>query len=84
MFHEQTYSAVPPVMLIAMIAWLIVLFTAFGLLPRKNAKVIAALGTSALSVTAAIFLIVAMNHPYAELMRLSSAPLQEVLTQLKQ
>ena len=38
----------------------------------------------ALSVTAAILLTVAMNHPYGGLMRLSAAPLQGVLAELKQ
>jgi hypothetical protein len=84
MMHEQSYNAVPTLLLGAIIAWLVVLFASFGMFSCINATVISAIFVGALSVSAAIFLTVAMNHPYGGLMRLSAAPLQGVLAELNQ
>ena len=55
-----------------------------GLFARFNAIVMAALLVGALSIAAAIFLILELSDPYAGLMRLSDMPLRTALAQMDQ
>jgi hypothetical protein len=56
----------------------------FGLLAPTNATVIGLLFACALSVAAAVFLIVDMAHPYIGIIHVSDAPLRTALEQLGQ
>ena len=69
-------------MLIALISWLTVLFFGFGLFSRFNTTVVGALFVGALAVSAAVFLIIEMNHPYGGWIQISSLPLRTVLAQM--
>jgi hypothetical protein len=64
--------------------WLAVLYTGFGLLSPRNATAIIVILVCALSVAAAVFLILDLGQPFDGLIRLSSAPLRNVLSQLGQ
>jgi Protein of unknown function (DUF4239) len=77
---EQMASSIPWPFLAVLIFWISMLFLGFGLFARMNATVIAAFMIGALSVSSSIFLILEMNQPYRGLMRLSDAPLRNVLT----
>ena len=56
-------GAVPFVFLVVVIFWLTVTFGSFGLYAQPNASVIAVLFVSALSVAAAVFLILELDGP---------------------
>jgi hypothetical protein len=65
-----------------LVFWLVVLFVGFGLFARLNGTVVAALLVGALSVAGAVFLIIEMNRPYRGVMRISSTPIRNTLTQM--
>ena len=67
-----------------LVFWLAALFASFGLFAPREATVIAVLCVSALSVSAAILLILDMNQPFQGLMKVSSAPLRYALAHLGQ
>jgi hypothetical protein len=70
--------------LVVLVFWLTVLFVSFGLFAPPNATVIATLFVCALSVSAAIFLILELDQPFEGLIRFSSAPLRNALAYLGQ
>jgi hypothetical protein len=79
---EQAQGTLSLPFLLVLISWLMILFFGFGICARFNATVVAALFAGAGSVAAAIVLILQMNQPYGGWMRLSSAPLQDALSQM--
>jgi|ERR1700682_5305714 len=78
----QTYSAIPMPFVLALVFWLTIIFTSFGLFAFPNATVVVALFTCALSASVAIFLILEMSSPFSGLMAISSAPLSNALAPL--
>jgi len=79
---EQAGGSLSWPFFVVLVFWLVVLFLGFGLFARFNATVFAAFFVGALSVAGAIFLILEMNHPYSGVMRISSAPMRNVLQQI--
>ena len=78
----QTHSAIPMPFVLALVFWLTIIFTSFGLFSLPNATVVVALCTCALSASVAIFLILEMSSPFSGLMAISSAPLSNALAPL--
>lgn len=78
----QARSSLSWVFLAVLVAWLTLLFFGFGLFARFNRTVVVALFTGALSVAAAIFVILELTHPYSGSMQVSSAPLRNALNQM--
>jgi hypothetical protein len=79
---EQERGSLSWPFLVVLVFWLAVLFAGFGLFVRFNATVFAALVIGAMSVAGALFLIIEMNQPYSGLMRISDAPIRDVLSQM--
>ena len=75
-------GAVPRPFLVVVIFWLTVTFTSFGLYAPRNATVFAVLFVAAVSVAAAVFLILELDGPFDGVIRISSAPLRYALTEL--
>jgi hypothetical protein len=75
-------GAVPMPFLVVVIFWLTVTFTSFGLYAPRNATVIAVLFVAALSVAAAVFLILELDGPFDGVIKVSSTPLRYALTRL--
>jgi hypothetical protein len=73
---------VPLPFLVAVIFWLTVTFASFGLYAPRNATVVAVLAVTAVSVAAAVFLILEFDEPFEGMIKVSSAPLKYALTQL--
>ena len=82
MFEQRTVP-VPRLLLVMLVSWLAVLFISFGLYASPNLTVVVSLFFSALAVSGAIFLILAMYHPFG-LIRVSGAPLRAAVAQLGQ
>ncbi len=74
----------PILFLVVVIFWLTVTFGSFGLYAQLNASVIAVLFVAALSVAAAVFLILELDGPFDGLIKISSGPLRYALSQLGQ
>jgi hypothetical protein len=81
---ETVGDGLPWAFLAVLVFWLGLLFVTFGLLAPTNATVIGMLFACALSVAAAVFLIVDMAHPYIGIIHVSDAPLRTALEQLGQ
>jgi nitric oxide reductase large subunit len=77
-------GTVPMAFLAVVIFWLTVTFASFGLYAQPNASVIAVLFVSALSVAAAVFLLIELDGPFEGLIKISSAPMRFALSQLGQ
>ncbi|WP_223517361.1 hypothetical protein [Pseudomonas sp. GL-B-19] len=80
----QAHGSIPVLFLIILIAWLSVIFGAFGLFAPNNGTVIAAFLTCALSASAAILLIQEMNRPLDGLIGVSVEPMRDTLSRLGQ
>ena len=75
---EEEQNELPPPLLVILILWLAVLFFSFGLFAPRNGTVITVLFVCALSMAAAIFLILEMNHPMDGFVKVSDAPLRQL------
>ena len=78
----QRDISMPLPLLVALVCWLALIFSTFGLLAPRNGTVIVALFVCALSTAGAILLILEMNSPFAGLMKLSSSPMLDALSDL--
>ena len=80
LLFEQMQNSLPQVFLMIVLGfWLIQLFIGLGLLAPLNSTSVIALVTCAVSMSAAIFLILEMNHPLDGIIQVSSAPLEAAL-----
>jgi hypothetical protein len=77
-------GSIPYPFLIVVIFWLTVTFSSFGLYAPRNATVVAVLFVAAVSVAAAVFLILELDGPFDGVIRVSSAPMQYALQHLGQ
>ena len=78
----ENASSVPRPFLATLVFWLTILFTAFGLFAPRHATVVAALLVCALSLSAAIVLILEMDRPFEGFVRLSAQPMGTALAQM--
>ena len=84
LMYEQGTTSVSVPLLVVLVLWLTLILGSFGLFAPANATVITSLCLSALSVEAAIFLILEMYSPYSGVIQVSSAPLRAALAHLGQ
>lgn len=75
-------SSIPLPFLAVLLLWMIVLFAGFSLMAPANATTLASLVICALSVSAAIFLILELDHPFAGILLIPSEPLRNALLPL--
>ncbi len=79
---EEAQNELPVPLLVVLIGWLTVLFICFGLFAPRHATMICVLFVCACSVSAAIFLILEMNRPLDGFLKVSSAPLSNIVEYL--
>jgi hypothetical protein len=84
LLYEQNATGMSMPMLVVLISWLAIIFASFGLFAPRNATVLSSLFVSALSVSGAILLILAMYSPYEGLIQISQAPVRAALAHLGQ
>jgi hypothetical protein len=70
--------------LLMVMFWLAVMFVSFGMFAPVNASVTVAFLLTALSIAGAIFVILEMDQPYGGLIRVSDAPMRQVLEGIAQ
>src|SRR5262245_49682328 len=78
----QRESSIPVPFLVVLVFWLVLLFAGYALLAPRNATVIAALFVCALAVSGAVFLILELDRPFEGVMRVSSTPLRDAISQI--
>ena len=79
----ESISSISKPLLIVVAFWLMVIFLTFSLIAPHNAMATFALIISAVSVATAIFLVLELDRPFSGLLRISSKPLLNVLSQLE-
>lgn len=79
---ETEVGGFPTPFLAILILWFTLLFASFGLLAPGNGTVVATLFICALSVSAALVLVIDMDHPYLGFIRVSDAPLRWALERI--
>ena len=84
LLFEQSGSSIPVPFLMILVIWLSLIFASFGLFAPPNATVVVALLLGALSVSAAIFLILELDLPFGGLVQISDEPLRKALAHLGQ
>jgi hypothetical protein len=80
--YVQGTSGLPLPFLVIVVLWLIILFAGYGLIAARNATVMMFLLACTLSVAGAVFLIQELATPFEGMVRVSSVPLRDVITQL--
>jgi hypothetical protein len=78
----ESEGSVPRPFLAVLVFWLAILFAGFGLFAPRHATVVAALLVCALSLSAAVFLILEMDRPFEGLVTVSAAPMRTALARL--
>lgn len=76
---EQSQAPLPHLFLVILVGWLTLLFITFGLYSPRNGTVFAALFIGAISISAAIFLVLELNKPLDGSIRVSDAPMMNAL-----
>jgi hypothetical protein len=78
----QKESSIPVPFLVVLGFWLSVLFCSYGLLAPRNLTVSFVLIVCMLSVAGALFLVLEMDRPFDGMVRVSSAPVRDVLSRI--
>ena len=84
LIEQLGQRSLPMPFLVMLVFWLTFIFASFGLVSPRNATVIIVLLICALSAAGSLFLIMELDTPYAGLIKVSSAPLQNALAHLSQ
>jgi hypothetical protein len=84
LMFEQKEGSIPMPFLVVLIFWLTTLFISFGLAAPSNATVFVTLLICALSISAAIYMILELDQPFSGVIQVSSAPLRNALAHLGQ
>jgi len=76
LLFQQAGTSIYMPLLIVVVSWLAMIFLSFGLFTPHNATAIMALTASAVSVCAAIFLLLELDQPFSGLIGISSEPMR--------
>jgi hypothetical protein len=82
LLFEQSGTSISTPLVVIVVCWLAILFFSFGLFGPSNSTAVAALLVAAMSVSGAIFLILELDRPFGGLIRISSQPVLNALSQL--
>jgi hypothetical protein len=81
---ERIETPLPIPFLIVLVGWFTIIFACLSLFAPRNALVMAIMFACALSVSAAIVLILELDSPYQGVIRLSNVPLRNALAHMGQ
>jgi hypothetical protein len=79
---EQAQSPLPLPLLLILVFWLVLLFVSFGLFAPRNATAFTVLLVGACAISAAIFLVLELNHPLDGVIKVTNAPMRNALHHL--
>jgi membrane-bound ClpP family serine protease len=77
----QSAPSISKPMLVIVVSWLAIIFMGFSVLAPGKTTAIAALMVSALAVSGAIFLILELDQPFGGVIRISSEPMRNAMSQ---
>jgi hypothetical protein len=79
---NQHGNSFPTPFLVALVLWLLIIFTSIGLFAPRNATAATLIFLCALSVASAIFLILQLERPFEGPLRISDLPLREAIAEM--
>jgi hypothetical protein len=79
---ERHKTTIPMPFLIVLVGWFAIIFACLSLFAPRNALVMTIMFACALSVSAAIVLLLELDSPYQGVIRLSSAPVRDALAHI--
>jgi hypothetical protein len=79
---DQHLGSIPTPFLVALVFWLAVIFSSFGLFAPRHGTMYVVILACALSVSSAIFLILELDRPFEGLLSISEAPLRDAIAEL--
>src|SRR5439155_18823208 len=82
LLRAQAENTIPAALLAVLIFWIGVIFLSFALFAPRNATVLVTLLVCALSVSGSIFLLLEINGPFDGVIRISSAPMLDALSEI--
>jgi len=82
LLFAQSGTSISTPFLVIVVFWLTMLYLSFGLFAPRNATAFITLLISALSVAAAMFLILDLDHPFSGFMQIPDTPLRNALAAL--
>jgi hypothetical protein len=83
LFAAQTAgTSIPTAFLIILVFWATILFASFGLFAPRHATAVAVLLVCALSIAAAVFVILEMDRPFGGVIRIPNGSVHHALTTL--
>ncbi|MBV8056246.1 MAG: DUF4239 domain-containing protein [Deltaproteobacteria bacterium] len=82
LIFAQSGTSISTPFLVVVVFWLSMLFVSFGLFAPRNVTAIVTLLVAAISVAAALYLILELDHPFSGLIQISSDPLRNALSLL--
>jgi hypothetical protein len=82
LFLKSKQSAIPIPLLLVVVTWLALIFFSFGLFSTPSSTVVVTLAFGALAVSTAVLMILALYTPFRGVLRISSDPILEALSQM--
>jgi hypothetical protein len=82
LMFEQSGGSISMPFLVVLVCWLFIIFLSYGLFAPNNATVVITMLLCALSVSAAIFLILELDRPFEGLIHISSHSMRDTLAHL--
>lgn len=80
---EQPDGSIPPSLLALVVAWLVLIFANFGYGAVHNPIVIATLVIAAPLMSATLYVLLELDAPFSGTIRMSTAPLERALAELR-
>jgi hypothetical protein len=80
--YEQLSSTISVPLLVLLVLWFSTIFMGFGVLSTRNATTLVAMALCAVSITAAVYLMLEMYAPFQGLLQISNAPIKAAFAQL--
>ncbi len=78
----QRKGSIQAILLVVLVFWLSVIFSAWGIFSPRNLVVVVALFAASLAVSGAILVILEMDRPLSGWIRVSPAPMQQAIAHL--
>jgi len=80
---DESDGTIPAPFLVLLVMWLMLIFASYGYRAPRNAVVMTTLVVAALLISGAIYLILDMDVPFSGTIRISSAPMERAMEQLR-
>jgi hypothetical protein len=79
---ERSRKTIPRAFIVVLVFWLVVIFGTLGLFSPRNATAYSIIFICALSVAAAIFLVLELDQPFEGLLQVSDLPVRSALAEI--